>query len=468
MPLACTHTAPPRPATATPTKAAWEYEVRASGPDARELAVEGRFAVGASDVLRIDDAATPFVRDVEYDSGQRWTPAIVRGPTWTAPCHRIGCRVRYRFALREAATKIDDAETAIASGDVVVAPPSTWLLHPDGPAGRLRFHVSSVLPGRFAAGTHAASGSPDGVRDTFEVTTDALAEASFAVFGPFHEAVVRRGAARIDIAIAPRGLALTDADVVSWVSSAVDAIASYYGRFPVDHTLVVVQAHQGSDSTRGETLGEGGPAVLVSPSEHATAASLRDDWVMTHELLHVTLPSLPHQERWLSEGIPTYVEPIARARVGLVAPEKLWRDLVEGIPQGLPRAGDEGLERTHTWGRTYWGGALYCLLADVMIREQTGNRRALDDAIRAVSSTGADVEAHWEVARFIEIGDRATGTHVLGDLYRDMALAPGTVDLAALWNRLGVHVVDGSRVVLDNAAPLALVRQAITAAPAQP
>ena len=76
---------------------------------------------------------------------------------------------------------------------------------------------------------------------------------------------------------------------------------------------------------------------------------------MTHELLHVTLPTLPRDQVWLSEGIPSYVEPFARARAGQVSASRVWRDLVDGLPQGLPEAGDEGLDRTHTWGRTYWG-----------------------------------------------------------------------------------------------------------------
>ena len=57
-----------------------------------------------------------------------------------------------------------------------------------------------------------------------------------------------------------------------------------------------------------------------------------------------------------------------------------------GIPcrMGLPRAGEGGMDQTPTWGRTYWGGALYCLQADVAIREQTANRVGLQTALRAI------------------------------------------------------------------------------------
>jgi hypothetical protein len=403
--------------------------------------VEARFAPGVTGVPRVDDEAGPFVRDVTSFTDGGW---------------RV---VRYRFALREAARRLMDVETAIASGDVLVAPPSTWLLHPDDDTpGDFRFHVATEGAARFVASTHPSS---DGAADTYQAPTAALSDAGFAVFGGFHLETIASGPSRVLLAIAPQGLPLTDAETAAWTRSAVDAIAGYLGRpFPAPRTLVVVQRGTPGHPTRGETLGEGGPSVLVRAGDRVTAATTRDDWVMTHELLHVVMPSLARQHMWLSEGIPSYVEPIARVRAGLTTPEAVWRDLVVGVPQGLPEAGDQGLERTHTWGRTYWGGSLFCLLADVRIREATGGSRSFDDVIRAVVATGDDVEAHWEVARMLEVGDAATGTHVLHALYDELALAPGTVDLAALWRRLGVRL-DGNRVTLDDAAPLAFVRRGI-------
>lgn len=440
-------------------RVAWLYEV---GVGSNDLAIEARFAPGGDGVVGLDDDAAPFVHDVEYASGSRWLPASAARSTWSVPCGASECRVRYRFALRAAAKTLNDVDTAIASGEVVVAPPSTWLLHPGDGAlpNHFRFHVSYVAPWRFTAGTHPA---PDGAADTFEASTQELGQSSFAVFGPFHEEAFRSGNARVVVAIAPQRLALTDAEIALWVRRAVDAIAAYLGRFPADRTLVIVQA--GSHGpTRGETLGDGGPAVLVRVGEGIDAGKTRDDWVVTHELLHVSLPSLSREHTWLGEGIPTYVEPVVRARAGQITAEKFWGDLVDGLPQGLPEAGDQGLERTHTWGRTYWGGALFCFVADVTLRERTRNAHGLDDVLRAVVTTGANVEAHWDIEQLLDVGDRATGTRVLHELYDRMALAPGTVDLAALWSRLGVGR-EGHRVAFDDRAPLAAVRRSITAAP---
>jgi hypothetical protein len=441
------------------------------------LDVEARFESGGGSALGIDDDASPYVSGVEVASGSSWQPVQRTGSTWTAPC-AAGCRVRYRVALREAATKIDDDQTAIARGDVLAAPPSTWLMHPADRPGRFRFHVETPQGVGFVAGTRPSPTVPG----SYEAITDTLDSTSVAVFGGFHASAVTRGGARVEIAIAPQDMPLSDAEVTEWVSRAVAAIAGYYGRFAPPRTLVVVWPGRPGSPTRGMTLGDGGPSVFVRTPSGATPeavrTAVRDDWVMTHELLHVTLPSLSHAQVWLSEGIPSYVEPFARARVGQLKPERLWRDLVDGMPQGLPETGDEGLDRTHTWGRTYWGGALFCLVADVTIREKTAGARSLDDALRAIVATGADVEVHWDVDQVLDVGDKATGTTVLHDLYRSLALAPGTVDLPALWARLGIRAVgaattggtagDEGTVAFDEGAPLAPLRRAMTTVQAVP
>ena len=192
----------------------------------------------------------------------------------------------------------------------------------------------------------------------------------------------------------------------------------------------------------------------------ATASDLAADWVLTHEMIHLGIPNLPRTHRWLEEGIATYVEPIARARQGTITAEEAWRGLVKGLPNGLARPGDLGLDRTHTWGRTYWGGALFCFLADLEIRERTGNRRGLDDALRGILDAGGSIAVSWPLERWLREGDRATGVPVLADLYARMGTGPQDVDLDALWRRLGIST-RGDTVAFDDSAPLAAVRRAI-------
>ena len=83
--------------------------------------------------------------------------------------------------------------------------------------------------------------------------------------------------------------------------------------------------------------------------------------------------------------------------------------MIRDMPQGLPASGDQGLDNTHTWGRTYWGGALFCLLADVEIRNERRAAKACEDALRAINGAGGTIDVDWPLERALEIGDKATG-----------------------------------------------------------
>jgi hypothetical protein len=135
--------------------------------------------------------------------------------------------------------------------------------------------------------------------------------------------------------------------------------------------------------------------------------------------------------------------------------------MVDAMPQGLPKPGDRGLDFTHTWGRTYWGGAMYCLLADVEIRKRTGNRMGLEDAMRGILKSGGSIEVEWPLSRALQIADQAIGVSVLEEIYNRMKASPVSPDLDQLWKELGVER-QGETVVFDDTAPLAAIRRAIT------
>lgn len=265
----------------------------------------------------------------------------------------------------------------------------------------------------------------------------------------------------IEVVLGQGELALSQDQLKRWVQNAAAAIVAYYGRFPVPHLRVQIEPSSGNGIRGGKTFGRGGGLIIIHVGSQTPAGELASDWMMTHEMVHLTFPSVADEHHWIEEGIATYVEPIGRIQAGQMGAGEMWRDLVRDMPKGQPGAGDEGLDRTHTWGRTYWGGALYCLQADVEIRRQTRNTKGLQDALRAILDEGGDIRQDWEMRTTLEIGDRATGTHVLTDLYEEMKDKPVEVDLNALWKQLGVKVENG-KVTLMEDAPLAGVRRAIT------
>jgi predicted metalloprotease with PDZ domain len=170
------------------------------------------------------------------------------------------------------------------------------------------------------------------------------------------------------------------------------------------------------------------------------------------------------RHNWLAEGIATYVEGVARAQSGNRDVADVWAEYRRSMPLGLPRAGEGGMDQTPTWGRTYWGGALFCLQADVALREQTGNRTGLQTALRAILQRTGGFAAERRIEEILAMGDAATGTRVLENLYGAAKSTPLSPDLDLLWSRLGVPK-DPQADAFDDRAPLAAVRIAITAAP---
>ena len=274
--------------------------------------------------------------------------------------------------------------------------------------------------------------------------------------------------ATVQVDFAPGTLDLPIPQVMQWVENAATAVATYYGRFPVPRDRVLIQIRPGDDGVmQGTTWGGVGgfPSFTrIHLGEHTTPQELTDDWMMTHELTHTAFPSQDDAQHWIEEGIAVYVEPVARVQAGFLRPEKIWSDMVRDMPKGSPQPGDEGLDRTHTWGRTYWGGAQFCLLADITIREQTHNRKGLQDALRAIVAAGGAIDQDWPIRKAFEAGDAGTGTHVLVDLYNRMSNAPVPVDLEAIWKKLGIQRTAGG-VSFDDKAPEANIRIVITATP---
>jgi hypothetical protein len=279
---------------------------------------------------------------------------------------------------------------------------------------------------------------------------------------PEKTATLHLGGAVIEVALPDEPMKLSSVDLLGWVKRAATAVSAYYGHFPVPHLTIRVRAGNGSGVRHGVTYPRGGGLILVSVGREATLEDLNNDWVLTHEMIHLAFPNMAENHHWIEEGISTYVEPVARAAAGQLPVDEMWRTFLRDMPKGEPEPGDQGLDNTPTWGRTYWGGAMFCLLADVEIRERTHNRKGLRDALRAILEDGGVITQDWDIDTALAAGDRGTGVKVLEQLYQQMKDKPSPIDLAALWKKLGLSLENG-RAVFNDKAPEASIRKAITA-----
>jgi hypothetical protein len=250
----------------------------------------------------------------------------------------------------------------------------------------------------------------------------------------------------------------------AWIDRSAHIVADYYGQFPAPLVIIRLRGMDGSGVNGGRTTNDSGLMIQMRVGRETTAQALAADWVLVHEMVHLALPEVGRSHDWLAEGLATYVEGVARAQDGNRTIADVWAEDRNSMPQGLPRAGEGGMDQSRSWGRTYWGGALYCLQADVAIRRQSANRVGLQTALRAILKETGGYAFERNIEDVLRIGDAATGTHAMYDLYQQNRATPQTPDLALLWTSLGVPN-DPLTQPFDDRAPLAAIRIAITAKP---
>lgn len=262
------------------------------------------------------------------------------------------------------------------------------------------------------------------------------------------------------MAFAPGPLALSKDTIMEWVRRAAKSVTTYYGQYPVKSVRLLIVPVDGGRVQGGTTWGYRGAAIRIKLGSDANEDDLRRDWVMTHEMVHLALPDVEERYSWLSEGLAVYIEPIARVQAGDLPAKGVWAAMMRDMPKGLPGADASGLDNTSSWANKYWGGALFCLMADVEIRKRTQNRLGLRDAMRGVLAASGNHETDWPIDRILSVADAATGTDVLTQLHDEMGPKPMKPDLDRLWRDLGVKMGEGG-AEFDDKAPLAAIRKAI-------
>jgi hypothetical protein len=264
----------------------------------------------------------------------------------------------------------------------------------------------------------------------------------------------------IEVHISDDKFSVTPAQMDEWLRRGARGVDSIYEKFPVPRVTIEIDANDDASGINGRE--NNGDWIHVAMGGDVAEPQLADDWVITHEMLHLAFPYMGDGHHWMNEGLSVYLEPVGRARIGIVTPKRYWKELIEGIANGQPQPGEGGLDQTATWGRTYWGGTIFWLLVDLEVREQTHGKKSIDDIVKTILTAGGNGSQQWPMQRVLEIGDQATGTHVMHDVYAQLATKATIVGFDPWWKRLGV-IYYGRDVQFDDAAPLAWLRKAIIA-----
>jgi predicted metalloprotease with PDZ domain len=436
----------------------YTYEVTPPAAGSWTLAVEVTFERAPSARLVAPNAAGA-VRDVAILGAGGTKPLEPDGMGWLAPPCRARCTIRYTVDLDAVASSCHRFDCARRVGDAVIGPASTWLLYPD-PSGDAVVHVA--LQGqdaeRFATGLRK-----DG-KGGFVFRGRELGESSYTAFGTLRRQRLLVAGAALDVAFLGAPLAMGDPSALRWLTDGASCVSRLFGRFPVDAALFVIPVRGADEVVFGRVMSLAGASVALLFGAETRAEGAHQDWVVVHELFHLGTPSFVGEGHWLEEGLATYYEPVLRERAGWISDADLWRHFAKEMPRGLRKPGEPAsLEERDDIDSTYWGGALFALLADVQIRQATGGARSLDDVMREVLSREGDATHTARVADFLRVGDEATRGRVLADLYARFVVSGEPVDLEALWRSLGVPGEADAAKRLNDAAPLAALRRSISA-----
>ncbi len=403
------------------------------------LRIQATFAPGGSPDLVIAPELSGAITRVEVKRGDVWEIVSSDNGTWRVPECAASCTIRYELAIDRGRGGEDGVATLGASW---LSPTYAWLLHPT-PVMKGRFELT-ITPASAPSTSWSSAQWAAGFRDLGDGRRGFLsgdfAEGAFVGFGKLRTRNSQVDGGEITAVLLDGKLAMSETEAARWVDDAASAVAMLYGRFPVRHaTVFLAPIPAATEPVFGRVLSLGGSSVLVLTGEESDGNKMHDDWILVHELIHLGFPTFQNEGRWLDEGIATYYEPVLRTRMGWRDKTDLWRGLAREMPRGLASEGEPlALEKRTTLDGIYWGGALFVMMADVRIREETRGQKSLDDVLRGVLAKGGDGEHVWTVAETMRVGDALTGTHVLTNMYKRFALEGEAVDLEAELHALGI------------------------------
>ncbi|MGB5265323.1 MAG: hypothetical protein WBN30_01965 [Polyangiales bacterium] len=334
-------------------------------------------------------------------------------------------------ACVEYETRFERSPFGPEDSSAVVLSQTQWLWRPEPFPGQLSTSVRFTVPsaGQVSLPWPHSSGAYRPSRDAFFVET-------FGVFGAFDQQAFSVAGTRLEIA--RLGGTPVDGDIRRWLSRAVQTTASVGGRFPRDRLqfVIIPVDGRGADVAFGMVRRGGGSSILLLPSVAARVADLEADWVAIHELSHLWLPRLHAKDRWLSEGVATYLQEVLRARCGLQSSERAWTRIREGFARGR-RSGsgqplsDESrtMNRTGEYQRVYWAGTAFALEIDLRLRRHSNGESTLLTVL-------SDAQRDWQqetrlvsASRVLAALERASGANfivALGEQYAASAKFPDT------------------------------------------
>jgi hypothetical protein len=394
------------------------------------------------------------------------------GPDGVRTLGISGC-ARLVIDVGALAERARDKDVALRVGDDLIATPDVWLWRPDPfpPDAELRLRV---LPSEFQV-VLPWHEQRDG---RFIVDARTFALKGQAAFGRFTSQTLDVAGATLEVtALGPDR---PPVQVSAWLIESAQAVAALSGRFPVPRMAILLCAQPAPRPVLvGYFSRGGGPVALFFVSSQPVDLELDDHettgrWVLTHELAHAWLPPVVRRDAWFNEGLATWQQDLLARRAGIIkSDEAYWLHLLRGLDTGAMRAASDQMSVAETsvnmharqsYQHTYWAGVALILLAEVEARQAGAS---IDDVVLALRRRFPDDDrprSALELLAAVEseggpVAAAAAAWRKVWERERDQPFP----DTRAALQALGVARDAEGRLLLDDDAPLAHVRHALTA-----
>ena len=441
--------------------------------DLRTLDAVACFAGRAPDLLMAEsfDASGAFVEARVRGSGGRALKANgVELPLRAVPTD--GC-IEYRVSVSGNQSRHDHSgNTTRRIGRDLFTEVGLWFWRPAQLGADEDIEISFRLPeGISVSAPWRPVPAVDGV-PTYRVGRGAWDRPSAVAFGRFRERLLEVPGGSLRLAILD-GTPPADADgVVRWLDDAARSVAAVYGRFPVPSPQVLVMpgARAAEPTPWAYVLRGGQASVHFFINQRRPLQEFVEDWTATHELSHLLLPYVQSSDAWLSEGMASYYQNVARARSGAISAADAWQRMHSGFrraadwsSRGMNLAqATERMFRDGGYMRVYWHGAAILFMADVELRERSGGIQSLDTVLEAFGRCCLDPDVEWTARRVFERFDALSGTDIFTTIFEREVRNPNFADLGPVYARLGLEAL-GGKLGMRSEAPLLSVRDAIMA-----
>lgn len=321
------------------------------------------------------------------------------------------------------------------SGDDMIVDNSLWLWQPKGLSSDDKVTISFLLADNLSVSTPWLDTDE---RHTFRLTSTPYHWDSRIAIGRFIIHQLPIGNQILKVAILNSSAKRQD-EYLQWIAQAALAIHGVFGAYPV-HRAQIVITPIGSRSEAvpwGEVQRGGSIAAHFFVDSFRPIDEFKADWTAAHELSHMFVPYIARNELYLSEGIASYYQNVARAKQGMLTPEQAWDKLLAGFKRGIRSSRRELLAHDPASMQMYWGGAALYLMADVELRKRSGGKQTLASVLKRLSQCCRPSNKSWSGAQLMTKLDKLSQTKVFSELYYQQARARRFPDLKPVLQALG-------------------------------